>query len=31
MSVFGDLLGNWIQIIDEQNEITIKAMDMRRE
>ncbi|MCI6266233.1 MAG: hypothetical protein MR598_05240 [Erysipelotrichaceae bacterium] len=24
MSIFDDLLGNWIQIIDEQNEITIE-------
>ena len=24
MSIFDDLLGNWIQKIDEQNEITIE-------
>ena len=24
MSIFDELLGNWIQIIDEQNEITIE-------
>ena len=24
MSIFDNILGNWIQIIDEQNEITIE-------
>ena len=28
MGIFDDLLGNWIQIIDEQNEITIDKLTL---